>query len=66
MSEEYGPVLFEFKHSDETTNWRTINDTVMGGVSNSEFRVEEEGIGVFSGSVSLENNGGFASVCSRP
>jgi NADH dehydrogenase [ubiquinone] 1 alpha subcomplex assembly factor 1 len=37
----------------------------MGGVSNSEM-VLEDGFAVFRGTVSLENNGGFASVRSRP
>jgi hypothetical protein len=34
----------------------------MGGRSASRFRIAPEGIGVFEGVVSLENNGGFASV----
>jgi hypothetical protein len=42
--------------------WRAINDGVMGGLSQSGMSVTESGIGVFAGHVSLENNGGFASV----
>jgi NADH dehydrogenase [ubiquinone] 1 alpha subcomplex assembly factor 1 len=45
--------------------WPSIDDVVMGGVSNSEM-VLEDGFAVFRGTVSLENNGGFASVRSRP
>jgi monofunctional biosynthetic peptidoglycan transglycosylase len=41
--------------------WYPINDRVMGGTSKSEFQAEN-GIAVFRGLVSLENNGGFASV----
>lgn len=41
---------------------RIQNDVVMGGRSNSAFRIDDAGHGVFSGHVSLENNGGFASV----
>ena len=41
--------------------WQTVNDGVMGGKSHSEIR-SENGIAFFSGQVSLENNGGFASV----
>jgi monofunctional biosynthetic peptidoglycan transglycosylase len=41
--------------------WRAINDGVMGGVSTSEMTSFEEGLR-FSGELSLENNGGFASV----
>ncbi|MEM7549371.1 MAG: CIA30 family protein [Bacteroidota bacterium] len=42
--------------------WKCVNDVVMGGISNSAFRIESSDHGVFSGNVSLENNGGFASV----
>jgi len=45
--------------------WRNIDDAVMGGRSSSGM-VVEEGVGVFRGVVSLENNGGFASVRSEP
>ncbi|MGC1309411.1 MAG: CIA30 family protein [Phormidesmis sp.] len=46
----------------ESDRWRSVDDTVMGGVSQSTFSVTPEGIGVFSGELSLENNGGFTSV----
>ena len=42
--------------------WQVVNDTVMGGVSSSDWSVSNEGFGAFSGDVSLENYGGFASV----
>ena len=41
--------------------WAVVNDGVMGGVSESRF-TQRRGIGTFSGTVRLENNGGFASV----
>lgn len=41
--------------------WETVNDTVMGGVSHSTL-LNKESTMVFSGVVSLENNGGFAST----
>ena len=34
----------------------------MGGVSTSKISVSEENVLIFSGKVSLENNGGFASL----
>ncbi len=43
------------------SEWASIDDRVMGGISQSEMR-EVDGHYVFSGTVSLENNGGFASV----
>ena len=42
--------------------WRAINDGVMGGFSCSGMQQTENGTGVFSGELSLENSGGFASV----
>ncbi len=41
--------------------WRIVNDGVMGGLSSSEANVSDERI-IFSGNLSLENNGGFASL----
>lgn len=46
--------------------WHAINDGVMGGVSRGEVRITAEGTLAFSGHVSLENGGGFASIRSRP
>ena len=50
----------------ETKDWSPVNDTVMGGVSSSAIVQASESVALFSGTVSLENNGGFASVRSRP
>lgn len=47
--------------SVEAKHWTVVNDTVMGGISNSRF-YHEVSYGVFEGEVSLDNNGGFASV----
>jgi monofunctional biosynthetic peptidoglycan transglycosylase len=45
----------------DATPWLNINDVVMGGVSTGQVR-DEDGVLVFSGQLSLENRGGFASV----
>jgi monofunctional biosynthetic peptidoglycan transglycosylase len=42
--------------------WYVVNDGVMGGVSSGTIGVTADGVGVFTGRLSLENNGGFASV----
>jgi hypothetical protein len=42
--------------------WYTTNDDVMGGISNSSLKITENGNAEFSGTVSTENNGGFAMV----
>jgi NADH dehydrogenase [ubiquinone] 1 alpha subcomplex assembly factor 1 len=51
--------------AEVTEGWPSIDDAVMGGVSVSEM-VIEDGIASFRGAVSFDNNGGFASVRSRP
>jgi len=55
--------LFDF--DDAEPAWYTVDDVVMGGVSSSTWE-PGDGIAVFKGQVSLENNGGFASARSRP
>lgn len=42
--------------------WRAIDDRVMGGASRSRLRHDETGHATFDGEVSLQRNGGFASV----
>jgi NADH dehydrogenase [ubiquinone] 1 alpha subcomplex assembly factor 1 len=54
--------IFNFNRSANIDGWRIVNDVVMGGRSSSNFDVTAEGHGRFSGTVSLENNGGFCSV----
>jgi hypothetical protein len=45
----------------ENGRWRITNDGVMGGLSNGEMIFAQDH-GIFTGSISLENNGGFSSV----
>lgn len=45
--------------------WEIVNDSVMGGISRSAFQLHDDGYAIFSGTVSLEFNGGFASVRAR-
>ena len=58
--------LFEFESTGAADEWQTVNDGVMGGVSEGRFRFSDENTMVFYGTLSLENNGGFTSVRSRP
>ena len=58
-------ILFDFQTVTNTAAWQVVNDDVMGGVSTSSFRLTN-GAAIFQGEVSLENNGGFASVRSLP
>ena len=62
MAEEMPKVLFDFTGADAAREWQTVNDGVMGGVSEGKFKIAEEKTMEFFGTLSLANNGGFASV----
>ena len=55
-------LLFDFSASSDWSGWATQNDAVMGGKSSSGLSRSNEGKAVFTGDVSLRNNGGFASL----
>ncbi|WNG82050.1 CIA30 family protein [Mycobacterium sp. ITM-2016-00316] len=54
-------VLVDLDDAGEVATWTTVNDPVMGGMSTSKIAFGDGGL-VFSGNLSLENNGGFASA----
>ncbi len=56
-------VLFDM--SGEAELWNSVDDRVMGGVSRSRM-AQNDSFAVFEGTVSLDYNGGFASVRSAP
>ena len=58
--------IASFENADLARDWAVVNDTVMGGVSRSDFEFTENGTLLFRGSLSLENNGGFVSIRNRP
>ncbi len=66
MAADENRVLFEFAKPEAAKQWTTVNDGVMGGRSDGRFKINEEKHMEFFGTLSLENNGGFASVRSRP
>jgi|TARA_B100001750_G_scaffold226122_1_gene218628 hypothetical protein len=45
----------------EGIRWSIVNDGVMGGRSTSKLSLTDQKTALFTGFVSLENNGGFAS-----
>ena len=53
-------VAYDFTTQAVVANWSVQNDTVMGGVSESSSTWVDKQL-VFSGNLSLENNGGFVS-----
>lgn len=59
-------VLYDFDKPELANNWQIVNDGVMGGRSSSRLTISGDGTASFLGDLSLENNGGFASVRSRP
>jgi hypothetical protein len=58
--------LFDFTQPDANlqATWGAVDDVVMGGVSESGIRLAN-GYALFSGNVSTDNSGGFASVRTR-
>ena len=61
MENDTSPHLLNYQVMSTTQSWRIVNDGVMGGLSKSSVSIDS-GIIKFSGNVSLENNGGFASL----
>ena len=53
--------MIDFTQQQEKSNWRISNDGVMGGESQG-YILFEQGHGVFTGNISLANNGGFSSA----
>jgi len=58
--------LLDFAGPEAAEKWQAVNDGVMGGVSDGQFRITPDNTLAFFGTLSLENNGGFASVRTRP
>lgn len=64
----HAQMIYNFTKNASLHDWRIIDDGVMGGVSSGNFKIDEDGNGVFYGNVSTANNGGFSSVryqCSK-
>lgn len=57
-----GRMLFKFDRQTDAKAWKTVNDGVMGGRSIGRFKLTNKGTMKFYGTLSLKNNGGFASV----
>ncbi|PZV14246.1 MAG: complex I intermediate-associated protein 30 (CIA30) [Leptolyngbya sp.] len=59
-------LIFDFSQPSSTLNqiWGALDDVVMGGISASSFQIQDSAA-LFTGNVSTENSGGFASVRTR-
>ena len=58
--------LLDFTAPDVAQSWQAVNDGVMGGVSDGRFKITDDKTLEFFGTLSLENNGGFASLRTKP
>lgn len=58
--------IYNFSADSDRRDWYIVDDVVMGGRSEGEMKLSDEGNAIFEGRVSLENNGGFSSVRYRP
>jgi len=58
-------LVIDFLDPAQVSGWNPVNDRVMGGVSTSQATATVEGM-AFCGVVSLDNNGGFASIRALP
>lgn len=53
--------MIDFAEQNNTDSWCITNDGVMGGESQGQFVLDQDK-GVFTGNISLDNNGGFSSA----
>jgi hypothetical protein len=65
MTELTIPII-NFDNPLHQLSWKSIDDVVMGGRSQSQMVITTDKTALFEGRVSLENFGGFASVRSLP
>ena len=53
--------LFSNQSTASQNRWKMISDQVMGGLSEGNMQITEQGVNL-QGKVSLENNGGFLQI----
>ena len=65
MSNSSESMILDFSDAQTVGNWEAVDDRIMGGCSQSHPAcIDNVGLR-FSGTVSLDNNGGFASIRSN-
>ena len=65
LADDKDRILFSFDKAEADKSWTSVNDGVMGGRSVGRFKLSADKKLEFFGTLSLENNGGFASVRAR-
>lgn len=66
VAEPTSKTVTDFSDAGAAKRWVSVNDNVMGGVSTGKFRISNDKTLEFSGKLSLENRGGFASIRTNP
>ncbi len=56
-----GNLIFGFDEASDGQRWQTVLDGVMGGRSTGKID-QKDGVVIFDGATSLQNNGGFSSM----
>ena len=54
-------IIYDFSKNN-LEGWYVVDDGVMGGRSRGRFEIEDNDTGLFSGTISLKNYGGFSSI----
>ncbi len=62
MQQDSSSNIFNYKDAKNNSNWYTVNDGVMGGMSEGTISINDIGIATFNGYVTTANNGGFSST----
>ena len=55
-------ILLNFENIENSGSWMIVDDRVLGGVSQSNIFLHDEGYLIFLGEVSSDYGGGFASI----
>ncbi|MGK0517192.1 MAG: hypothetical protein ACI9W0_003631 [Gammaproteobacteria bacterium] len=61
MATKESALMINFTEQQSLDSWRITNDGVMGGKSQGQISLQADKT-IFSGNISLANNGGFSSV----
>ena len=65
MTELPGIMVYDFSSPGSLDTWRAVNDTAMGGCSESKILSSGYGTALFTGTVSPKSDGGLCSVASN-
>ncbi|GDY13409.1 CIA30 family protein [Planctomycetota bacterium] len=64
-SQASGRIVLDFAAAQALAQWQAVNDDIMGGESTGAASITPEQHLLFTGKLSLDNNGGFVSLRSK-